>query len=121
MIRILWQRTICFHFGDLRQLPQVRPHPAQFVQHTLVKLCLLLAAVTKQLHVGVIKASPVLCERLRTVTLYLPEEVQRTAVDQLALLQAAPWVLLFPAAQHKLLIGFIALSPIVMGGSFKHS
>jgi hypothetical protein len=28
--------------------------------------------VTKQLHVGVIKASPVLCERLRTVTLYLP-------------------------------------------------
>lgn len=56
----------------LRQLPKVRPHPAQFVQHTVVKLCLLFAAVTKQLQVGIIKASPILGERLRTVTLYLP-------------------------------------------------
>lgn len=49
----------------------------------------------------------------------LPEEVQRTAVDQLALLQTAPGVLLLPAAQHKLLIGLITLSPIVMGSGFK--
>lgn len=54
------------------------------------------------------------------MTLDLPEEVQCAAVDQLALLQAAPRVLLFPAAQHELLIGLIALSPIVVGGSFKH-
>lgn len=56
----------------LRQLSKVRPHPAQLVQHTLVELCLLFAAVTKQLQVGIIEASPILCERLCTVTLYLP-------------------------------------------------
>lgn len=56
----------------LGQLPKVWPHPAQFIQHTLVKLGLLLAAVTKHLQVGIIEASPVLCERLCTVTLDLP-------------------------------------------------
>lgn len=56
----------------LGQLPKVWPHPAQFIQHTLVKLGLLFAAVTKHLRVGIIEASPVLCERLCTVTLDLP-------------------------------------------------
>lgn len=56
----------------LGQLPKVWPHPAQFIQHTLVKLGLLFAAVTKHLQVGIIETSPVLCERLCTVTLDLP-------------------------------------------------
>lgn len=50
----------------------------------------------------------------------LLEEVQSALVDKLAFLQTPPRVLLFPAAQHELLVGLVALRSIVMGRRFKH-
>lgn len=61
---------ILTHFG---QVSQLWPLPAQLLQHTVIKLLLLLAAVAQLSQVRVIQTGPVLCEGLGTVPLYLPE------------------------------------------------
>lgn len=56
----------------LGQLPQLRPHPAQLLQHTVVKGCLLLPAMAKLQQVRVVNAGPVLSEGICAVQLDLP-------------------------------------------------
>jgi len=68
--------NILTNFG---QISEVRPLPAQLLQHTAVKLLLLLTAVEQLSQVRIIQAGPVLCEGLCTVSLYLP--VDQTICD----------------------------------------
>lgn len=76
--------------------------------------------MAKLLLIGIINAGPVLCEGFSTIALYLPEEVERALVDLAALGQAAARVLLLPAAQHELLVGFVALRAVVVSRRLQH-
>uniref|UniRef100_A0A0E9WS40 Uncharacterized protein n=1 Tax=Anguilla anguilla TaxID=7936 RepID=A0A0E9WS40_ANGAN len=120
MIRILRYRSRGLHLGHLGQFTQLRPFPAQFLQHTVVKLILLFATLAQFCQVGVIQTGPVFSEGLCTVPLNLPEELQCTLIDLPSLVQAFPGVLLLPPTQHELFVGLVTLRAIVVGSGFQH-
>lgn len=51
----------------------------------------------------------------------IPEEVERAIVDFSPFFQTLSRVLLFPAAQHELLVWFVTLGAIVVGSRLQHS
>lgn len=51
----------------------------------------------------------------------IPEKVERTIVDFSPIFQTLSGVLLLPAAEHELLVWFVTLSAIVVGGRLQHS
>lgn len=65
---------VCVKVSDLGQVSQFWSLPAELLQHTVVKLLLLLTAVTELSQVRIVQTGPVLGERLGTVPLNLPAQ-----------------------------------------------